>query len=319
MASTASAPLIAKQGDVAHAPHLPTVAERLAAEAADKIDEPPATRLENKFESGGLCCPNLLSCFLGTVCFCAWCGACNTVDEKTEKVLLNWGKFQGVVREPGCYCWNPFGMSPRVVSTARAAIDLTHVKVADFKGNPLMVSGVVTYVVVDSRKAALDVQNVNSYIQTQAMAVLKRIASMYPYEAKEGEHSLKTEASRLRTQMVRFLQDRVNAAGVLIINFELTDLAYAPEIANAMLIRQQAEALVDARKIIVEGAVHISYGALAGLAERGVRLTKDQEAMMVTNLLCVICGDSKVTPTVNVGTSAPAASQFSAAAVRHEM
>jgi len=210
-------------------------------------------------------------------------------------------------------------MSPRVVSTARAAIDLTHVKVADFKGNPLMVSGVVTYVVVDSRKAALDVQNVNSYIQTQAMAVLKRIASMYPYEAKEGEHSLKTEASRLRTQMVRFLQDRVNAAGVLIINFELTDLAYAPEIANAMLIRQQAEALVDARKIIVEGAVHISYGALAGLAERGVRLTKDQEAMMVTNLLCVICGDSKVTPTVNVGTSAPAASQFSAAAVRHEM
>jgi regulator of protease activity HflC (stomatin/prohibitin superfamily) len=190
---------------------------------------------------------------------------------------------------------------PVLSGTARAAIDLIHVKVADLKGNPLMVSGVVTYGVVNARKAALDVTDVKAYIQTQGLAVMKKIASMYPYEAKEGEHSLKTEASRLRSQMIALLQDRCDAAGVQIVNFELTDLAYAPEIANAMLIRQQAEAMVDARKIIVEGAVQISMGALHGLAERGVKLSKEEEAKMVSNLLVVICGDSKVQPTVNVG------------------
>jgi len=126
---------------------------------------------------------------------------------------------------------------------------------------------------------------------------------MYPYEAKkEGDHSLKTEAGHLRGIMIKFLQDRVAPSGAMVLNFELTDLAYAPEIANAMLIRQQAEAMVDARKIIVEGAVQISYGALAGLNDRGIKLTKEQEAAMVSNLLVVICGDAKVQPTVNVGT-----------------
>jgi len=178
------------------------------------------------------------------------------------------------MRQPGCYCWSPFGLTTKTISTARSAIDLMHVKVADQKGNPLMVSGVVTYQVVDSRKAALDVSHVESYVQTQALAVLKKIAALYPYEAKEGGHSLKTEAGHLRGIMVKFLQERVNAAGALIVNFELTDLAYAPEIAGAMLIRQQAEALVDARKIVVEGAVQISYGALSGLNDRGIKLTK---------------------------------------------
>jgi regulator of protease activity HflC (stomatin/prohibitin superfamily) len=164
-----------------------------------------------------------------------------------------------------------------------------------------MVSGVVTYQIVDARKAALDVPETKSYINTQGLAVMKKIASMYPYEAKEGEHSLKTEASRLRLQMIELLQDRVTPAGIQVVNFELTDLAYAPEIAQAMLIRQQAEAMVDARKIIVEGAVQISYGALAALSERGVKMSKEEESKMVTNLLVVICGDSKVQPQVNVG------------------
>jgi len=260
--------------------------------------------LANSIEPGGLCCPSELSCVLSTLCFLGWCFGCRCVNEKTEQVLLNFGKYHGVLREPGCYCVNPCGIRPRTVTTARAAIELTHVKVADLKGNPLLVGGVVTYVVVDARKAALDVQNVYGYISTQAMAVLKRIASMYPYEAKTGQLSLKSEASRLHEQMIRLLQNRVTPAGVLIINFELTDLAYAPEIANAMLIRQQAEALVDARQVIVQGAVQISHGALRSLAERGVQLTKEQEAVMVSNLLCVICGDSKITPSVSVETSA---------------
>jgi len=164
-----------------------------------------------------------------------------------------------------------------------------------------MVSGVVTYQVVESRKAALDVPDTRSYVNTQGLAVMKKIASMYPYEGREGEHSLKTEASRLRTQMIEMLQQRVDAAGVLVVNFELTDLAYAPEIAQAMLIRQQAEAMVDARKIIVDGAINIAHGALSGLSERGVKMSKEEEVRLVTNLLVVICGDAKVQPQVSVG------------------
>jgi len=262
--------------------------------------EPTKRELKNEI-LGSLCCPSLLSGCLSCFFPLGWCGSCATVDEKTERVLLTFGKYFGTIRKPGCYCWNPCGVSSRIVSTSRSAIDLVQVKVADARGNPLMVSGVVTYQVVDARKAALDVPDSKTYINTQGLAVMKKIASMYPYEAKEGEHSLKTEASRLRLQMIELLQDRVTPAGIQVTNFELTDLAYAPEIAQAMLIRQQAEAMVDARKIIVDGAVQISYGALSGLAERGVKMSKEEEAKMVTNLLVVICGDSKVQPQVNVG------------------
>jgi len=124
---------------------------------------------------------------------------------------------------------------------------------------------------------------------------------MYPYEAREGEHSLKKEAPHLRGQMIDMLQERVKAAGVEIVSFELTDLAYAPEIAQAMLIRQQAEAMVDARKIIVDGAVSICYGALSGLSDRHVQLSTADQAKLVTSLLVVICGDAKVQPQVQVG------------------
>jgi regulator of protease activity HflC (stomatin/prohibitin superfamily) len=270
---------------------------------ADKFIEPERKPPVNEYEGGGLCCPSMLSCVLSTVGFCTWCCACTTVDERTERVILVFGKFQGVIREPGCYCMNPCGLTSRIISTARSTIDLTHCKVADARGNPVLLSGVVTYQIVDARKAALEVTDVRGYISTNSLAVVKRTASAYPYEGKEGEHSLKTEAAKLRAQMVSELQERVNAAGVLVINFELTDLAYAPEIAQSMLIRQQAEAMVDARKIIVEGAVQISTGALAGLADRGVKLSKEDEARMVSNLLVVICGDSKVTPTVQVGST----------------
>jgi len=213
-----------------------------------------------------------------------------------------WGNFFGVVREPGFYCFNPCVFNKKIViSTARTAIDLTHVKVADGKGNPLLVSGVVTYQIVDARKAALDVPNTKPFVSTQGLAVMKKIASMYPYEGRQGEHSLKTEAQQLRGQMIQMLQDRVNCAGVHILNFELTDLAYAPEIAQAMLIRQQAEAMVDARKIIVDGAVGITYGAISGLADRQLPLGVGEQARLVTNLLTVICGDSKVQPQIQVG------------------
>jgi regulator of protease activity HflC (stomatin/prohibitin superfamily) len=248
--------------------------------------------LKNEFGEAGnsLCCPSFMSCCLSTMFPCAWiCGGFQTIDEKTENVMLNYGKYFATIRQPGWYCVNPCGMESRRVLTVRTAVDLTHVKVADAKGNPLNVSGIITYHIVDSRKAVLDTKDAREYIMTQGLAVMKRIASMYPYE---GEHSLKSEADTLRKQMVALLQERVDSAGLEVLSFELTDLSYAPEIAQAMLVRQQAEAMIEARQTIVKGAVSISLGAMKGLRERGIVMSPDEESRMVSNLLVVIC-DSK--------------------------
>lgn len=263
-------------------------------------DEPPPERKNEIFKN--LCCPSFLSCFASTLLPCAWLGACQIVQEKQELVVLNFGKVAAIVREPGCYCWNPIGNSAVPVSTARVAMNLDNVKVADLKGNPLIVSGVVTYQVANAKKAALDVANASSYILNQGLTVIKKVAALYPYESADG-HSLKTEAERVRQQMVKMLQERCDVAGVTIYNFELTDLAYAPEIAQAMLIRQQAEAMVDARKVIVRGAVEIAHGALEELNKKGICMDNDEKARLTTNLLVTICGDQKVQPVVSLSAS----------------
>jgi len=250
-------------------------------------------------DSGILCCPSFLSC-IGSILFpLPWIGACTTVKEREEVVVLNFGKYVTTIREPGCYCWNFCGLTQYHVYTSRVAVNLDNVKVADARGNPLLISGVVTYQISKARAAVLDVQDVRQYILNQGLAVAKKIASMYPYESQDG-HSLKGEADRIREQMMAMLQERCNVAGVVIYNFELTDLAYAPEIAQAMLIRQQAEAMVDARKIIVKGAVEISHGAVESLAGRGVHLAPDEQTRLVSNLLVTICGDTKVQPVISV-------------------
>jgi len=165
-----------------------------------------------------------------------------------------------------------------------------------------LISGVVSYQIYKARAAVLDVQDVRQYILNQGLAVAKKIASMYPYESQDG-HSLKGEAERIREQMMAMLQERCNVAGVVIHNFELTDLAYAPEIAQAMLIRQQAEAMVDARKIIVKGAVEIAHGAVESLSGRGLHLSPEEQNRVVSNLLVIICGDAKVQPIISVSSS----------------
>jgi hypothetical protein len=130
---------------------------------------------------------------------------------------------------------------------------------------------------------------------------MKQIASRYPYESRvEGEHSLKGEAQQLGKEMVALLQQKVVCAGVHVLDFALTDLAYSEEIAGAMLVRQQAEALIDARKLIVEGAVEISCDAAERLALRGIELDMGSRNRLVSNIITVVSGDSKVQPVVNV-------------------
>merc|ERR1711968_404958 len=217
-----------------------------------------------------------------------------------------------VVKEPGIYFLNPCGTSLNKVSTKQQTTDLPNVKLLDLKGNPVVVSGVVFWSIVGVKAAVLSVENVYRYVNTTAMATLKQVVSQYPYEADdEGEASpssqhrhglsLKTEAAQVSRELKDVLQDRLAHAGVKVLAFNLTDLSYAPEIAQAMLVRQQAEAVVKARRLIVKGAVDISEDAVNQLETKGVKMSETEKTKVVTNLLTVICGDQKATPTLSVG------------------
>lgn len=218
------------------------------------------------------------------------------VHPQEEKVLIYWGKFSELLNEPGFYLRNVWGRQIIPVSIKQQTLDLPRTTVADGNGNPIVIAAVLTYRYIDSKRVALDIQDAHGYVKTQAMAVLKQVASKYPYESPSG-HSLKAEAQAIGGEMVALLQTKVDAAGTEILAFELSDLSYAPEIAQSMLVRQQAQALVDARKIVVEGAVEIVYEAIRQLDAKGLGLETAERSRLVSNLLTVICGESKVQPT----------------------
>jgi len=218
------------------------------------------------------------------------------VGPQEVKIILFWGKLKRIISQPGMSMINVWGRRVISVTTKRQAIELHKTTVADLNGNPIIIAGVCTYQVTDAVKAALNVENYQDYIKTQAMAVLKQVASKHPYESPDG-HCLKSEANIVGQEMVGALQSKVESAGVEVISFELSDLSYSPEIAQSMLVRQQAQALIGARKIVVEGAVEIANDAMKHLLERGFQISNDQQAQIVGNLLAIICGEAKVQPT----------------------
>ena len=256
------------------------------------------------------CCPSPLSCFLSLICPFSWLGSCRVLNEKEGALLLTWGKFTTVVKQPGIYCLNPCGTTLARVSTKQQTTDLPNVKLLDLKGNPVIVSGVVFWQIEGVKAALLNVESVYRYVNTTAMATLKQVVSKYPYESDEdGGHgspstnhglSLKTEAAQVSRELKDVLQDRLAHAGVKVIAFNMTDLSYAPEIAQAMLVRQQAEAMVKARRLIVKGAVDISEDAIQQLDDKGVKMSESEKTKIVTNLLTVICGESGAQPTVQL-------------------
>lgn len=218
------------------------------------------------------------------------------VHPQEEKVIIYWGKFSELLTEPGLYVRNIWGRQVHTVTIKRQTLELPRTTVADGNGNPIIIAAVVTYRYVNSKKVALDVEDAHGFVKTQAMAVLKQVASKYPYESANG-HSLKAEAQAIGGEMVASLQTKVDDAGTEVSAFELSDLSYAPEIAQSMLVRQQAQALVDARKIVVEGAVEIVYEAIHQLEAKGLGLGEGERSRLVSNLLTVICGEAKVQPT----------------------
>lgn len=223
------------------------------------------------------------------------------INEKEAGLILTWGRFTTVLKKPGLYCVNPCGTHIGISSLKQQTTNLPDVKLLDLKGNPVIVSGVVFWQVHSVKAAQLEIENVYQYVNTTALATLKQVVSKYPYEADEqGGHCLKTEAAEVSAQMTNVLQGKVAGAGVKVLAFNLTDLSYAPEIAQAMLVRQQAEAMVSARKLIARGAVEISDESVQMLQQKGVQFSEAQKAKVVGNLLTVICGESGVQPTIQL-------------------
>lgn len=226
-------------------------------------------------------------------------GSWVVVHPQEEKVILIWGHLWRVLKRPGLSFVNLFGRKAITITTKQQALEIHRTTVADANANPIVIAGICTFRVIDSTKAALHVEDYLGFVRSQAVAVLKQVASKYPYESPDG-HGLKDEAAKISGEMVGALARKVAPAGVEVIAYELSDLSYSPEIAQAMLVRQQAEALVGARKIIVEGAVEIVKGAITHLEERGIPIDPGHQSRVVGNLLAIICGDAKVQPTYEI-------------------
>jgi regulator of protease activity HflC (stomatin/prohibitin superfamily) len=258
-----------------------------------------------------------------------------TLQPNESRVLVLFGEYCGTVRNGGFHWGNPFysngsggratahlaaavnqleaaksGMQPRralyrnKISLRARTLNGEKLKVNDKRGNPIEIAAVMIWRVQDTAQAVFDVDDYELYVQTQSESALRHLASQYSYDhGEENEITLRSNGAEVSAALKNELEERLNRAGVAVEEARLTHLAYAPEIAQAMLRRQQAEAVIAARQKIVHGAVSMVEMALRELAEKQVvQLDDERKAAMVSNLMVVLCGESEVHPVVNTGT-----------------
>jgi SPFH domain/Band 7 family protein len=225
------------------------------------------------------------------------------VNPNEGKAVLLFGDYLGTVKSQGFHWVNPFTTRARVSLRVRN-FESAKLKVNDHTGNPIEIAAVVVWKVVDTAEALFEVDDFKNFVQVQSEAALRNLATSYPYDAHvEGETSLRSHTAEVAEKLKGEIQDRLAKAGVQVLEARISHLAYAPEIASAMLQRQQASAVVAARSRIVEGAVGMVEMALAELQKKGlVELDSERKAAMVSNLLVVLCSDRHIQPVVNTGT-----------------
>jgi len=226
-----------------------------------------------------------------------------TVAPNQGQVLQLFGAYRGTARDEGLRWANPF-FSKRRVSLRVRNFESGQLKVNDTDGNPIDIAAVVVWRVVDTAEAVFEVDEYEHYVKVQSEAAVRNLATRYPYDAhEEGVISLRGNTAEVAQDLKREIQERLSKAGVDVIEARISHLAYAPEIAAAMLRRQQAGAIIAARAKIVEGAVGMVEMALDMLAKSDrVQLDEERKAQMVSNLLVVLCGDKDTQPVVNTGT-----------------
>jgi regulator of protease activity HflC (stomatin/prohibitin superfamily) len=225
------------------------------------------------------------------------------VEPNQGRVLTLFGAYRGSERRAGLRWANPF-MTKRAISLRVRNFETAHLKVNDADGNPVEIAAVVVWRVIDTFDAVFLVDNYENFVHVQSESALRNLATQYTYDSHvEHDKSLRGNTIEVADQLRREIHDRLVQAGVDVQEARITHLAYAPEIAQAMLQRQQAAAVVAARSRIVEGAVGMVQMALAELSRQNiVELDAERKAAMVSNLLVVLCGDSRATPVVNTGT-----------------
>lgn len=227
------------------------------------------------------------------------------VDPNESKVLTLFGSYLGTIRQPGFFWANPFSIKKKV-SLRAMNLNGHPLKVNDKLGNPVEIAAVVVWKVADTAKASFDVENYNNYVSVQSEAAVRHLAGSFPYdnlEDEDAEITLRGGADKVNQLLMSELDEKLSMAGIEIIDARISHLAYASEIASAMLQRQQATAVVAARKQIVEGAVGMVEMALHKLSEKQIiELDEERKAAMVSNLLVVLCSDRSVNPVVNTGT-----------------
>ncbi len=229
------------------------------------------------------------------------------VNPNSSRVLLLFGNYVGTVKKNGLFWVNPL-YTKKKISLRASNFDSERLKVNDKLGNPVMISTILVWRVTDTYKAAFDVDDYKNFVRVQTDAAVRKLASMYPYDnfADEGieeDITLRSSVNEVSEALEKEIQDRLEMAGIEVLEARIGYLAYAQEIANAMLKRQQATAIVAARHKIVEGAVSMVEMALDELNEKDiVDLDEERKAAMVSNLMVVLCSDKDAAPIVNTGT-----------------
>ncbi len=229
------------------------------------------------------------------------------VQPNNSRVLLLFGKYVGSVKKNGFYWVNPF-YSKKKISLRASNFDSERLKVNDKLGNPIMISTILVWRVHNTYKAAFDVDNYENFVRVQTDAAVRKLASMYPYDnfADEGHKediTLRSSVNEVSEALEKEIDERLSIAGIEVLEARIGYLAYAQEIANAMLKRQQATAIVAARHKIVEGAVSMVEMALEELGKKSiVDLDEERKAAMVSNLMVILCGDKEASPVLNTGT-----------------
>ncbi len=225
------------------------------------------------------------------------------VNPNEGRVLQLFGKYVGTCRQEGLRWANPLYMKKRISLRVRN-FETSRLKVNDINGNPIEIASIVVWKVVDTAEASFMVDNYEEFVRIQSESAVRNLATQHPYDAHgENQISLRSHTTEIAEQLKVEIQERLEQAGVQVLEARISHLAYAPEIAEAMLRRQQASAVVAARQLIVEGAVGMVEMALEQLSAKGIiELDHEKKAAMVSNLLVVLCGESSSQPVINTGT-----------------
>jgi len=242
--------------------------------------------------------PGFVLLFLAAVSL----GGLFVVNPNEGRVLTLFGKYIGTVKTPGLWWVNPF-MAKKKVSLRIRNFETTKLKVNDANSNPIEIAAVIVWKVVDTAEAMFEVDDYENYVKVQSESAVRTLATAYPYDAHtEGEEALSTHTAEVSKQLNAEVQERLGKAGVEVTEARISHLAYSPEIASAMLQRQQASAIIAARQKIVEGAVGMVETALEMLSSKKIlELDAERKANMVSNLLVVLCSERGTQPVVNSG------------------